>query len=49
MISSVGDFNDKLSWGWITVAGDIESVKGRGPAEGERKNFAGDDLLVATC
>ena len=27
LISSVGDFNDELHWGWITVAGDIESVE----------------------
>ena len=23
LISSVGDFDDELRWGWITVAGDI--------------------------
>ena len=27
MIISVGDSADKLRWGWITVAGDIESVE----------------------
>ena len=42
MINSVGGFNDELRWGWITVAGDIESVV-------ERNNFAGDDLSVVTC
>ena len=27
LISSVGDFNDELRWGWITVAGDIAFVE----------------------
>ena len=26
-INSAGDSADKLRWGWITVAGDIESVE----------------------
>ena len=24
---SAEDFNDKLRWGWITIAGDIETVE----------------------
>ena len=41
MISSVGDFNDKLRWGWITVAGDIESVEDRSPAGGKERTSLG--------
>ena len=26
-INSIGDSADKLHWGWITVAGDIEFVE----------------------
>ena len=37
LISSVGGFNDELHWGWITVAGDIESVEDRSPAWGKKE------------
>ena len=47
LISFVGDFNDKLRWGWITVAGDIEYVEDRSPAWGKKELRW--DLSVATC
>ena len=37
LISSVGGFNDELCWGWITVAGDVESVKDRSHAWGKKE------------
>ena len=37
LISSVGDFNDVLLWGWITVAGDVECVEDRSPAWGKKE------------
>ena len=41
MISSVGDFNDELCWGWIIVAGDIEPVEDRSPAGGKERTLLG--------
>ena len=49
MISSVGDFNDELRWGWITVAGDIESVEDLIPVGGRERTLLEDDLSIATC
>ena len=41
LISSVGDSDDELRWGWITVAGDIESVEDRSPAGGKERTSMG--------
>ena len=37
LISSVGDFDDELRLGLITIAGDIESVEDRSPAWGKKE------------
>ena len=44
LISSVGDFDDKLRWGLITIAGDIGSVEDRSLAWGECNDLLAHSL-----
>ena len=41
MTSSVGDFDDELRWGLITIAGDIESIEDKSPAGGKERTLLG--------